>query len=246
MEMRKNTASIGWSFVNSWGQNFEYVYQDTLDTLSELHLETTRKTQRSKITSIDIADRGLLVEKTFDNLLYNSSFTLRGPSRDGLPLGWQRFVMDDKPRVFSIDARSYICPKTMVIDRVGSIGQSVFMNEASIKDITSSLYYFTEATQVDFVMLKIIELFDGTTRISSHKIDESTSTWKRIHSTVAVNSKVYRIHFVLHSNSSGPVYINAPKLEIGSMATKWCKSNIDYLPYSPAFTNYSQVCAVQG
>ena len=246
MEMRKNTSSRGWSFVNAWGQNFEYVYQDTLDTLSELHLETTRKTQRSKVTSIDISDKGLLVEKTFDNLLYNSSFTIRGPSRDGLPMGWQRYARDDKPRVFSIDARSYICPKTMVIDRIGSIGQSIFMNEVSIKDITSSLYYYTEAAQVDFIMLSIIELFDGTTRINSHKIDTATSTWKRIHSTVSVNSKVYRIHFILHSNSSAPVYINAPKLEIGSMATKWCKANTDYLPYSPSFSNFSQVCAVQG
>jgi len=246
MDLRKNTSSLGWQFVNSWGQNFETVLQNSSVAIENLHLETTRKTQKSKLFSIEISNRDLLLEKSFDNLLYNSGFTIKGPARKALPLGWNRFTRSDKTKVFLIDSRSYICPGTIVIDRVGSIGQVAYLGGESVQNLAASAYFFSEADNVSFNLLCIAELQDGTTRFSIAKTEETYSSWKRIHLVLPVNSKVYRAHFVLHSSSSGPVYINAPKLEISSSPTRWSKSPLDYLPYARASSNFSQVCAVQG
>ena len=244
MEMRKNKDSVGWKLANSWGQNFEFLLENTISSLQDLHLETADRHQKYSFASIRLTNKELISEKTFDNLLYNSSFSIRGPARTGLPAGWNRYVKSDKNRVFHIDSRAFIGSGTILINRVGSIGQSVFVNDQSIKDLSASVYCLARSGAVDVNLLVIVELSDGSTKSFTKKLSSSFSDWIRLENTMAINSKVYRIHFVLHSNSTTPIYLNAQKLEIGGQVTRWSKSDSDSLPYLPATSNFSQVAAI--
>ena len=246
MAMRQDNQSAGWQLANSWGQNLELVVDQVKDFLASKFLASADVAERSSVYSINLKDRELLQNRGIRNLLFNSSFTLRGPTRTGLPSGWSRYNSQDTNRVFLIRSKPFICPHSMTIIGSGTFGQAVELNNSSVKDLTASIYYTTLASRIDIRAVMIVEMEDATTKFLQLTQTEPSSIWRRMFGTLDVSGKVYRVHFVVYSSTDSAAYFNAPKVEIAGQVSSWTSSVRDTLPYVESSTNFSQVCSVWG
>lgn len=244
MEMRQKTDSTGWTLVNSWGQNFEHVVELTASYVNEHHIHTADKFQRSTLYSTNLYNRELIETKLFNNLLFNSNFSIQGPSRTKLPLGWIRYNSKTYNKVYLVKNKAFICPNSILVDGTGSFGQSVYINNQIAETISFSMYYLSNSSTAKVTLITIVEMLDGTTKFSQATGVGSTSEWKRLTGSLRIEGSVYRLHFVIHSESSGKVFFNAPKLEVSNLVTKWSRSIVDTLPYLDASNYFSQVCAI--
>ena len=246
MYMRQKKDSNGWKLVNSWGQNFELLVETVQSLVANKYLVTADVSERSTVHSIQISDPELLKIKEFKNLLFNSSFCIRGPVRTGMPSGWSRYSKQNKNNVFSIPDRPFLCPYTMVIKGAGVFGQMVNLDNRSVKDLTASIYCFSNSEVTDIKLILICEMEDAKSKFVQSYETFGLNNWRRIECTLPANGRVFRAYMIVHSNTATPVYFNAPKLEVSSRATPWCKSTEDVLPYVPGSSNFSQVCSVWG
>ena len=246
MEMRKNRSSNGWKLTNSWGQNLEHIVDITKSFIQEQFIATTDITQRSSLYSFNITDRELVEERVFNNLLFNSSFSIRGPVRIGMPSGWARYSTQHRKTTYLIHDRSFIGSGSIVVEGSGIFGQSVAINNILIKDITGSCYFLSNGADAKVKLIVIAETIDGKLISSETMFKGSSTEWRRLESTLVANQKIFRIHFVVHASNCTSAYFNAPKLEVSDKATRWCKSGLDGLPYTSSFSNFSQVRAVSG
>jgi hypothetical protein len=244
MEMRQKTDSNGWKLVNSWGQNLEHVIELTASYITERHLHTADKFQRSLLYSTNLYNRELIETKVFNNLLFNSNYSILAPARTKLPLGWIRYNSNNYNNVYLVKNKAYICPNSMLIDGAGSFGQSVYVNNSIAETISFSIYYLSNLIEDKVILLTIIEMQDGTVKHAQATSTTSSSEWRRLHSSIRIDGSVYRIHFVVQSESDSKVYFNAPKLEVSNFATKWSRSTLDALPYLDSSNYFSQVCAI--
>ncbi len=246
MEMRQKTDSIGYKLVNSWAENHEKVVTAVSSLIKEEFLDTADKLQRSKLYSIDLNDEALISTKTFDNFLFNSAFTIKSAARVGMPLGWSRYSLSHYDKVFLLASRPHVCPYSIVINKLGSFGQSVNLNNITTKDVTGSIYFLCREAPCTIKLILVAETIDGRTYSSQVETLVEDPDWRRLETTISVNNNLYRLHFAVHSNSSSVAYFNAPKVEIGNKATEWCKSSADGLLYVSSASNFSQICAVSG
>lgn len=246
MEMRKNRSSNGWRLTNSWGQNLEYIVDMTKSFIQEQFIVTADLTQRNSLHSFSINNRELVEERVFNNLLFNSAFSVRGPVRIGMPSGWGRYSTEHRKTTYLIHDRSYIGSGSMVVEGSGTFGQSTSLGNILIKDICGSCYFLSTGNNSKVKLVLIAETIDGKLISSETTFQGSSVEWRRIESTLTANQKIFRIHFVLHASNTTAVYFNAPKLEVSDKSTRWCKSGIDGLPYINSFSNFSQVSAVSG
>ena len=246
MEMRKNTSSNGWRLANSWGQNLEYIVDLTKTLVQEQFLVTADLTQRSQLFSFSLKEREVIENTVFDNLLFNSNFSIRGPVRTGMPSGWVRYDTRNRNTTYLIDDRSYICSGSMIVEGTGTFGQSVSFSNTLTKDVSASCYFLANGSSNKVNLVVIAETIDGKAISSETSFSGSSQQWQKISTTLNINTKVYRVHFVLHSTSKTAVIFNAPKLEIAGSPTRWCKSINDNLSYVGSSSNLSQVCAVSG
>jgi hypothetical protein len=246
MEMRKNTSSNGWRLTNSWGQNLEYVVDLTKVLVQEQFLSSADITQRSSIYFFSISNRELLENTTFNNLLFNSNFSIRGPARTGMPAGWVRYNSGDRNSTYLVQDRSYIGSGSMVIEKSGVFGQSVNMENRMIKDISASCYFLANSPEAEVGLVVIAETIDGKAISAESNFKGQSQQWQRLAAVIPVNNKVFRLHFVMQSKSQLPILFNAPKAEVSSQPSRWCKSSLDVLPYVDSASNFSQICAVSG
>jgi len=246
MEMRKNTSSNGWKLTNSWGQNLEHIVDITKTLVQEQFLATADATQRSSLYSFSVSNRELLENTTFNNLLFNSSFSAKGPVRTGMPAGWVRYNSGDRNSTYLIYDRSYITSGSMVVESSGTFGQSINFGNTLVKDIAGSCYFLASSPDSQVSLVLVAETIDGKAISSETNFSGQSQQWQRLSSVLHINSKVFRFHFVIHSNSQLAVIFNAPKLEIASEPGRWCKSQLDGLSYIDSASNFSQVCAVSG
>lgn len=246
MEMRKNRSSNGWKLTNSWGQNLEHIVDITKSFVQEQFIATADITQRSSLHSFSINNRELVEERTFNNLLFNSAFSIRGPVRIGMPSGWGRYSTEHRKTTYLIHDRSYIGSGSMIIEGSGTFGQSVALDNTLIKNLTGSCYFLSIGSSSKVKLVVIAETIDGKLISTETTFQGSSTEWRRIEGTLSANQKIFRAHFVLHASNATSVYFNAPKLEIADKSTRWCKSGLDGLPYTTSFSNFSQVSAVSG
>lgn len=244
MEMRQKTDSNGWKLVNSWGQNLEHVIELTASYITERHLHTADKFQRSSLYSTNLYNRELIETKIFNNLLFNSNFSILAPSRTKLPLGWIRYNSSNYSNVYLVKNKAYICPNSMLIDGTGSFGQSVYVNNSIAETISFSIYYLANSPGIKVTLLAIAEMQDGTVKHSQAVSSSPSSEWRRLTSSIKINGSIYRLHFVVQCESTAKIYFNAPKLEIANASTKWSRSPLDTLPYLASSNYFSQVCAI--
>ena len=246
MELRKNRSSNGWKLVNSWGQNLESMVEMTKSLLQEQFLVTADSNQRSSLHSFSINDREQVEDKVFNNLLVNSSFSVRGPSRIGMPAGWARYSSSDDKSTYLVQDRPYICSGSMVIERNGIFGQSISLENALVKNISASCYFLANFPGSRAGLVVIAETIDGKALPVETTFNGQSQHWQRLTCSLPANNKIFRVHFVLYGYSTGFILFNAPKLEIADTAGRWCKSGQDGLLYTSSASNFSQICAVSG
>ena len=246
MEMRKNTSSNGWKFTNSWGQNLEHVIDLTKVLVQEQFLSSADITQRSSIYFFSVLNRELLENTTFNNLLFNSNFSIRGPVRTGMPAGWVRYNSGDRNSTYLVQDRSYIGSGSMVIEKSGVFGQSVNFGNTLVKDISASCYFLANSPEAEIGLVVVAETIDGKAISVESTFSGQSEHWQRLTAVLPISNKVFRLHFVVHAKSQLPILFNAPKLEISSQPGRWCKSTLDELSYVSSNSNFSQICAVSG
>lgn len=244
MEMRQKTDSVGWKLVNSWGINLEHVVEFTSDYINNKYLHTANTSQRSMIYSMDLRDKELVTTKLFNNLLINSNFSLLAPVKLKLPLGWIRYNSSNYKNVYLVTNKAFICPNSMLVEGKGSFGQTSYVNNQVTETISFSIYYLANSSEVKVTLLTIVELLDGRIKSSQAEVNTSSNEWRRLTGSIKVHDTVYRIHFVVHSETNGKVYFNAPKLEFSNLITNWSRSVLDSPIYLDRSNIYSQVCAI--
>jgi hypothetical protein len=240
MEMRKNTSSNGWTLVNSWGQNLEYVVDLTKSVVQEQFLSTADTTQRSSLYSFSISDRELIENVNYNNILFNSNFARKGPSRMGMPAGWVRYNSSHRNTTYLVHDRSFICTGSMVVEGTGVFGQYINTNNVLIKNLTGSCYLLANNPNSRVGLVLVAETIDGIAVSSEAEFKGQSQQWQRLVTTLDINAKVFRVHFVLHANSPGYVIFNAPKLEESNTASMWSRS------FRDSNVGFSQVCAISG
>jgi hypothetical protein len=243
MKMRQDVTSTGWQLVNSWGQNLEDVLSSVNDALPDKFLSSADIKVRSLLRYTDITDPELLNNRQFDNLLFNSSFSLRGLARHKMPAGWVDYDSDSSD-VSTNNYKSFICPKTISIGNVGKFGQTVYLDNLSIENLTSSIYILADTHNIDITLITSIEKIDGTSVMKQSKLTSRSREWRRLVHTLDINEQVYRVQFIVISNCSAKVYFNAPKLEISSEATTWTRSPQDTLSYVDGAAPFSLISAI--
>ena len=243
MKLRQDTSSVGWKLVNSWGQNFETLLSNVQEFIPNKYVATSDLKQRSLLNYLEISNEEFIESTKQDNLLFNSSFTIKSPARHEMPAGWSKYNKSSK-NVSLIDTKAFICPGTLRVINPGKFGQTVYLNNTTVKDITSSIYFLSDTYNVDISLLTQVEMIDGTSYSKQTKINTRSTEWRRLIHTVPVNGQVYRIQIIVFSDCSETVYFNAPKMELNSKVTKWTKSPNDYLQYAPVNTPLSSVAAI--
>lgn len=243
MEGRQNTSSNMWKLVNSWGQNFETLVERSTEFISNKFLVTSNKTKRSLINYTDIVDPSLLQPRTYNNLLFNSSFAIKAPSRYKMPSGWSNYAKDTSNTRLNID-NAYICPGSIVIEGSGKFGQSVFLNGTSVKDLTCSIYLLADTSNIELSMITIVETIEGYLISKQSDLSSRSSEWRRLTHTLNINAKVYRIQFIVVSKSDGAVYFNAPMIEEASKVSKWKRSYLDNLQYINGASPFNQTLVI--
>lgn len=243
MKMRQDVTSTGWQLVNSWGQNLESVLVSINDSMPDKFLTIADTKVRSLLHYTDITEPELLEDRRFDNLLFNSSFSLNGLARHRMPAGWTDFD-SELSDIRIINSKSFICPGTVSINRNGKIGQTVYLDNVSTKSLTASIYVLVNTHNVNITFITSVETIDGTHILKQSKITNRSSEWRRLAHTLEVNAQVYRVQFIIISECSDTVLLNAPKLESSERATNWTKSVNDILPFADGNGRFASVTAI--
>jgi hypothetical protein len=128
----------------------------------------------------------------------------------------------------------------MVVEGTGVFGQYINTNNVLIKNLTGSCYLLANNPNSRVGLVLVAETIDGIAVSSEAEFKGQSQQWQRLVTTLDINAKVFRVHFVLHANSPGYVIFNAPKLEESNTASMWSRS------FRDSNVGFSQVCAISG
>lgn len=242
-KMRQDMTSTGWMLVNSWGQNLEDVLTNVSEAIPNKFLTTSDVKLRSLVNYFDISNEELIDNRVKDNLLFNSSFTIKAPVRQEMPAGWSDYSASSSA-ISLIDTKSFICPGTIKASGPGKFGQTIYLDNQTVKDLTASIYVLADTYDVNIKVLTNIELLDGRSITKQSAFTSRSTEWRRLVHTVPINSQVYRVQFIVFSECSENVYFSSPKLNIGSSVTKWTDNPSDSLPYVKGSSIFSSVSVI--
>lgn len=243
MEGRQNTSSNIWKLVNSWGQNIEEIVEQTTEFISNKYIATADTSKKSILKYTDIEAPELLEDRNYNNLLYNSSFTIPGLARYNMPNGWTTFNKRSSS-TYLTNNKAFVCPNSIVIETSGKFGQTTYLDNKNIKDLTASIYILADTTNVEVSLITIAETIDGRLISKQSYTTSRSSEWRRLNHTIEVNDKIYRIQFIVTATCDDLVYINAPMLSIGSKLEKWVRRENDNLPFIAGGNRFSQILAI--
>lgn len=231
--IRQDTDSNGWKLTNSWGMAFEEVVNSVSTSVQNNYLITSDASLLSKLSYIDINKKELLENKK-RNLLFNSSFDIKGISILGCPSGWQNSL--DVPIVLN-NKESGINATCIRSSGKTRVSQTVFFDNTSINNLTGSVYFKSNANNVSAKLIIAIEKIDGTSIIEQAVFSSRSTEWVRLVLPIKVFSQVYKVNFIIKTDCDDDICIAAPQLEIGSITNWTCSSRdvLPYLPYSPLF-----------
>lgn len=218
MKMRQDIDSDGWKLVNSWGMSLEHVIETVEKKALNMALETADKLVTSKIGYVDLEDK---FNYKLNNVLFNSSFSLRDTSRSQLPAGWTNYgkgtveITTDKSSIIGNTVKLY----------AGVLSQSILVN-STIDQLTASVYILAPDPSPSVRLVITAEDIDGIVYNSEARLESRSREWRRLVLTTPINKEIYRVQITIASSGSA-TYVCAPKLEQGDHATIWTRSIID-------------------
>lgn len=225
MLVRQDQDSTGWKLINSWGHNLEGLLQNTADRIVDLKLITADPTCKNSTYFFDIDIQELTQPREFRNLLFNSSFAIPDVARTNAPAGW--FTKDNTKLVNT----SLEGSKSVLCTHKATLKQTQDLDNQLIDTLTASVYVLSDTEEVDVTLSISAETIDATTLTQEGSITSRSKQWKRLVVSLPINKQVYSVNFVIKVVTNGTALVCAPMLELGSMVTKWTRSELDVLSY---------------
>ena len=243
MAMRKDYNSNGNQLVNAWGMHLE----NTLDLYNIyrrdqfLGTANTYYDIKALITPLS-SDKNKVYSPTFNNLLFNSSFSMEATSREQRPLGWRAFrSVKDAVKFDSSD--SIFGSHSVVLD--GTLGTSDLKQtrELSIPNgsLTYSIFFKTEDTGEDTEeswdaseagIILVVEFLDST--IATYGVGFKKNTlgkWTRASLTVSLTKETYRVSSIIVNKKQVSYKVHCPLLERSKTLGQWTSSVNDINPF---------------
>lgn len=220
MYMRQKNDSCGWQIVNAWGMALENVIENTSEILSNLFLETANLNQRFTISSISISP----TNKDLNNLLFNSSFSIKDKAATKLPAGWTNY---GKGQVELSSSNSILGNSVKL--KSGVLSQTVILDQ-SLENVTASIFIKLPEANTSVKLIISAQKLDGTSISSESEINTRSLEWRKVSHSMSILDEVYSIKFTIVSTGDSWAYISAPKLELGSKSTSWSRNVFD-IPY---------------
>jgi len=254
MAMRNDYDSNGSKLVNSWGQNLENVLDYYSISIKEKFLSTANTYIDLQLGLSELLGSGnKIYTPKLDNLLYNSSFSLKSVGRQKKPLGWAA-------KRNSINSIEYDTENSIFgnngIRLVGSAGSSQLSQ--SVKAIVNSgplTYTVYVKTLVD-TELSTDEIYDANeaglilsilyadSSIATYGIGfpkNTAGTWARASLTVNLQKETSIIDVHIVNRVSATYVVDCPMLSVSKTTTEWTASLTD-MP----ITSSSQIRTVGG
>jgi len=243
LKLRQDVTSTGWMLVNSWAQNLEEVLDEVKLNVPNKFVSSSDTSLKNLVNYFDITNEELLDNRVKDNLLFNTDFTISSPARYELPAGWSDYATTTDYIQLSLN-KPFITANSIKATGSGKFGQTAYLDNAQIKDLTASIYLLSNAENTVIKLLTSIEMLDGSILHKQSLVTTRSAEWRRLTHTVPVNGQVYRVQFMVFTDCSDTVYFNAPKLEASSFATKWSAGPTDYLPYLTSSSIFNAVYVI--
>jgi hypothetical protein len=240
MSMRQNHDGVGQTLVNSWACNLE----DTYDYFSQIRRNqfiSTSDTHRDVHTSISELSFGddNVYEASFRNLLYNSSFSIKGISRHNAPDGWLHSRTAAGNISLNRDEALYGTYCVKMYD-AASISQSRniqlaagSLNLSAYIKTPDTLLSQTELHNVNTTGLVLILTYaDMTKGYFGIGLPKNTNNeWIRASFSTEIEKELSKYEVGVVNNTTNIMYVDIPQLEINTVATAWTNNSVDTPPY---------------
>lgn len=239
MAIRQNNESNGWKLINAWGMNLEEILLNATNSLADIWLTTADTNHRFKVHKSDINSKELLEVKDKQNLLFNSSFSIKDIARYNLPAGWISYSVGA-----NLSTDSIITPYSVELEPDCTISQINEIPDTLYNNLTASVYIKSNNTTTNVKLILVIETTNGTTLSYSAALTSRSAEWRRLVLPITINARVRRIKYILTSTSSDSVFVSAPMLEVGGTVSTWTSSTLDSLPYVSSTNRFNLVAAI--
>lgn len=246
MAIRQKTDSVGWMFVNSWGQNLEDILQDYKKKSYNIWLETADTLQRNKINKSDINDVDTASIRTITNQLFNSNFLINDVARSKLPAGWYDYGKSTDTNYAQLDNYSIITTKSIKLVGQISVAQTITLQNEKLENIIASAYLNSNSEFVDVQLSVVLQYTDGTIGNYYAILNSRSEEWRRLVLPVTkVNKQVSTIKYIISSlDANTEVYISAPQLEFAPTVSSWSRSLADTTPIVSYSNRFNLVQAI--
>lgn len=248
MSMRSSHTSNGQVFVHSYACNLEDSSELIREYRADTFLTSANQYQdvHTGISELSFKE-DKVYEPTFRNLLFNSSFSFRGPGRYGKPDGWavsrdvlsamrlstgdslfgtQGVILDGTIAPAQIKQNRKISPGA------GSINASVFVRTDENGGSSTDLYDVTVAA----LIINITYADFSTQAFGVGFPTNSQDKWRRASFSTKITKKLHKVEFFIINRSSVKMYFDLPQLELSSKATGWTNNISDVPVHSDATT----------
>jgi len=255
MEMRKNHESIAQQLTHAWGKELD----DTISLYNEYRANQFIGTSDTFCDiSTGISDLSFSEYKVYEprlvNLLFNSSFSIKGAARLQKPEGWH--VERDELNALSFYTEDTLFGEnSLLLD--GSIGEVVLKQSREytqsggslnlsifVKTIGSTGSTTSKVQEHKGGIILVLQYADGETRSYGIGFPNNTQDkWARATFSVEVTKKIFKYEVLIINRTAYIYAVDLPQLEVGKSATNWTPSLYD----TPIFlnSNVRHMAAVQ-
>ena len=243
MEMRKDYDSNGNKLVNAWGMTLENVL-DTYSTYRKDQFLGTANTYydvNALITPLS-SNRDRVYSPTFNNLLYNSSFSIPACAREQRPLGW-RPIRSTLDAIKFDESDSIFGTHSVILDGtsgLSSLRQTKYLS-LSEGQVTYSVFFKTEDNGEDTTelwdaseagIILAVENLDSTVETYGIGFKKNTSgKWARAYFTVSLTKQTYRISAIIVNKTAFKIKVQCPLLDQSKVLRAWTSSINDVNPF---------------
>lgn len=248
MAMRAIHTSNGQVFVHSYACNLEDSSELIREYRADTFLASANQYQdvHTGISELSF-EEDKVYEPTFRNLMFNSSFSLTGPSRYGKPDGWA--VSRDLLSAVSFDtqnslfgthgiildgtkAAAQIKQNRKLSPSAGSINASVYVKTDDNGGSSTEIY----ATSVAGLVIEITYADFSTEAFGVGFPNNSEGKWRRASFSTKITKEMHKVELFVVNGSAVKMYFDLPQLELSTVATGWTHNVSDVPTHSEATT----------
>jgi hypothetical protein len=239
MEMRKDRSSVGQTLVNAWGMNFEKVRKNFIETRNNQFLSSANLERdiSAGVTELSF-NENKVYEGKFDNLLYNSSFSIEAFKRAQKPEGWN--VLRDNLDSLQFD-KDHSLFGTHALKLDGTYGPVVAKQTREFKvlggPLTLSIYVQTEENGLSITdkydadeagLVLIVHYADGEVKSYGTGFPYNTSD-SFVKAVVEVNleKELHSFEVLIVNRNTSVHIVDLPMLSVGNDTKTWTPSFFD-------------------